>query len=256
MDWFKHKTGSHTDPDICAAIDEFGDTGYTAFFVILEVYGREFNSINDDGWLRVSQTFLRRKLRKSWTKVELLLNFYQTKNRIFFTIEGSDVLLKIPLFIELASTWARRRSRDEQASPPEGPPQGPLAREVEVEEEEERSNTTAIETNEFFTVTETEHATYQKAFVITEDDLRRQYAKMVLYCKRKGPLRDYRRFIYNWLEREYQKLKSLKEVNALVRALTAKAKVEPKPDVLPTPKKDASAELAKLAQWRKDHPGE
>ena len=137
MDWFKHKTGSHTDPDICAAIDEFGDTGYTAFFVILEVYGREFNSVDDEGWLRVSKTFLRRKLRKSWTKVELLLNFYQTKNRIFFTIEGNDVLLRIPLFIELASTWARRKTRKQEAASPEGPQQGPQPIEVEVEVEVE-----------------------------------------------------------------------------------------------------------------------
>ena len=51
MKWFKHFVGSYEDPDISDAEDEFGPTGYSAFFKILEIYGREFRRVDDDGYL-------------------------------------------------------------------------------------------------------------------------------------------------------------------------------------------------------------
>jgi len=51
MEWLKHSTSSHDDPDISDAMDEFGDAGYTVFFIILEIYGQEFNHANIDGWI-------------------------------------------------------------------------------------------------------------------------------------------------------------------------------------------------------------
>ena len=108
MDWFQHSTGSHDDPDISDAEDRFGDAGYNVFFKILELYGREFNSVNVEGFLSISLTFVRRKLRKSSTKVQQILNFYQERKRIFFKIEGDFIFIKIPKFLELSSNWTKR----------------------------------------------------------------------------------------------------------------------------------------------------
>jgi len=142
MIWFKHKTGSHDDPDISDAWDELGDFGYVGFFVILEIYGQEYNHRNSEDYIRISKTFLRRKLRKSWTKVELLLHFYQhklstsaknykTEPRIMHKIDDNFVLLKVPKFIEIASNWAKR-------IPTEVPTEVPTAKEVEEDKEEDK----------------------------------------------------------------------------------------------------------------------
>ena len=113
MKWFQHSTDSHDDPDISDAEDLFRDVGYSVFFKTLEIYGREFNSINGEGWLHVSVTFFRRKLRKSVTKVEQVLNFYQTRGRIFYKIEGETISLKIPKFLDKADNWTRRNPKEE-----------------------------------------------------------------------------------------------------------------------------------------------
>lgn len=131
MKWFKHSTGSHDDPDIADGEDLFGDAAYTVFFKTLEVYGEEYNHLAD-GWLDISKTFLRRKLKKSWAKVEQVLNFYKEKNRIIFTTTPDRISLKVPKFIEIASNWTIR----ENPSPTEAPTEAPTA--IEVEEEVEK----------------------------------------------------------------------------------------------------------------------
>lgn len=113
MKWFQHSTDSYNDPDISDAEDLFGDAGYSVFFKILEIYGREFNSINSDGFLNISQTFLRRKCRKSWTKVQQILNFYQTKNRIFYENDNKMVSICIPKFLELSDNWTKRVRKEQ-----------------------------------------------------------------------------------------------------------------------------------------------
>ena len=139
MKWFKHSTDSHDDPDVSDAMDEFGDAGYSVFFIILEIYGREFNQLSD-GWLSVSQAFVRRKLRKSWTKAEQILNFYQTKNRIYYETDGKQVRIKVPKFSKKASNWVKREQNKKQALPTEAPTEAPTAREVEVEVEVEEED--------------------------------------------------------------------------------------------------------------------
>lgn len=129
MKWFQHRTCSHDDPDISDAWDELGDFGYLGFFVILEVYGEEFSHIDSEGFIDISKTFLRRKLRKSWTKVELLLNFYSKRNRIESKINGKRILINIPNFIDVASNWTKR-------PPTEAPTEVPTA--IEVEENRKR----------------------------------------------------------------------------------------------------------------------
>lgn len=43
MKWFQHDTQSHRDPFIEYLLDEYGPTGYTVFFVVLEMMGEKFN---------------------------------------------------------------------------------------------------------------------------------------------------------------------------------------------------------------------
>lgn len=126
MEWFKHKTASHDDPDISDAWDKFGDAGYTVFFVMLEIYGQEFGHLKD-GWLSISETFLRRKLRKSSTKARQILNFYSERHRIEVDTDATTIRIRIPTFMDLASNWTRRPSR--------GTSDAPTAIEVEVEVE-------------------------------------------------------------------------------------------------------------------------
>ena len=139
MKWFQHSTDSHDDPDISDAEDMFGDAGYTVFFKMLEIYGREFNHLVD-GKLTISQTFLRRKLRKRWTKVEQILNFYQTKGRIFLETNGSEVSIFIPKFIDIASNWSKRPKR-KKSNYLCRPSVVPTAKETETEKEKEESFT-------------------------------------------------------------------------------------------------------------------
>ncbi len=143
MDWFKHRTGSHDDPDIQDARDKFGDFAYSGFFIICEVFGQEFSHIDSNGWLRVSKAFVRRKLNKSWGKVELLLNFYEKRNRIKWKKDAEDssmIFLTIPKFIEIASNWTKRTI----TPPPEAPPEAPTAKEVEEEEKKKKSKSEKV----------------------------------------------------------------------------------------------------------------
>ncbi len=132
MDWFKHDTTSMDDPDIQEAEDTFGDAGYNVFFKTLEIFGKEYSHLENDK-LRISSTVLARKCRKRWTKVEKILNFYQTKNRIFHETDGAYVLLEIPDFVEKASNWTRRKRPGKDPLPTEAPTEAPTA----IEEEEE-----------------------------------------------------------------------------------------------------------------------
>lgn len=109
MDWYQHSTGSHDDPDISDAIDEFGPAGYSVFFITLEIYGTEYNHVNSEGWLTISQTFLRRKLRISSTKAEQILNFYSERQRIMIKVEKNSISINCPKFIEIASNWTKRK---------------------------------------------------------------------------------------------------------------------------------------------------
>lgn len=137
MDWFKHKTTSADDPDIMEAEDIFGDAGYNVFFKVLEIYGKEFNSTNGGGDLRINRKVLARKLGKRWVKVALILNFYQTKGRFSLTFDCDDdnfIIINIPKFIDLASNWVKRTRNQ----PTEAPTDVPTAIEVEEEVEEEK----------------------------------------------------------------------------------------------------------------------
>ena len=137
MKWFQHSTDSHDDPDISDAMDEFGPAGYSSFFILLEIYGREFNSIGDDGFLNLSLRFVARKLRQSSTKVQLLFNFYSKKQRIISEIKDGRVRFCVPQYLDIASNWTKRK-RPTVSPDLCSTSVAPTAREKEEEEEEEK----------------------------------------------------------------------------------------------------------------------
>lgn len=108
MEWFKHKVASHEDPDISESWDKFGDKAYVIFFVMLEIYGREFNRISQDGWLKMTKKFLARKMRKQWRVVEEVLRNFSTLNRFEINFLKEDIEIRIPKFIELSSNFTKR----------------------------------------------------------------------------------------------------------------------------------------------------
>lgn len=110
MFWYKHSTGSHDDPDISDAMDEFGHVAYAVFFITLEIYGNEFNHLDSEEWLTISKRFLARKLRLSQGKVEQILNFYSERQRINAKCNGDMISIKCPKFIEIASNWTKRKN--------------------------------------------------------------------------------------------------------------------------------------------------
>jgi len=138
MDWFQHNTTSIDDPDILEAEDLFGDAGYSVFFKLLEIYGAEFNHLVG-GNLTISVRVLQRKLRKRWGKVEKILNFYQLKRRIFFTLDENYLIFKVPKFIEKASNWTKRTHKEEEPPPTEVPTEAPHAKEENRKEKNKYS---------------------------------------------------------------------------------------------------------------------
>jgi hypothetical protein len=137
MEWFKHSTGSHDDPDISDAIDEFGLSAYAVFFITLEVYGQEYNHLDSDGWLRLSQRFVARKLRISSTKVQQILNFYSERERILIKFDSSYVFIKCVKFIDIASNWTKRSVNIPTEASIEVATEAPTAKE---EEEKKKKN--------------------------------------------------------------------------------------------------------------------
>lgn len=136
MEWYKHSTGSHEDPDINELWDEFGDSGYVMFFIILEIYGKEYNALDSEGFLWLNLNYIARKCRKSSGKVKKFLRYCEEISRFSLKISNDSekkIGIKIPKFINISSNWTTRK----KAEPTEAPTETPTAKEVEVEEEEE-----------------------------------------------------------------------------------------------------------------------
>jgi hypothetical protein len=124
MQWFKHFTASHEDPDISDAWYEFGDAGPLLFWIILEVYGQEFSHLEDD-FLSLSLRYFERKTRRKFKKSEKILEFFQNRARIYFKKTDKNIYVKCPKFIEIASNWTKR----ENTKPTEAPTEAPTAKE-------------------------------------------------------------------------------------------------------------------------------
>ncbi len=133
MEWFKHSTGSHEDPDISDAWDQFGDAGPAVFWTILEVFGAEYSHLKD-GWLTLSVAYFERKTRRKFRKSENILEFFQKRERIFFKKDQISISITIPKFIKIASNWITRQQVRPTPLPTEAPTEAPHA----IEEEEKK----------------------------------------------------------------------------------------------------------------------
>jgi hypothetical protein len=111
MKWFKHYSDAIDDPFIQELMDEFGHFGYVGWFGLIEIIAKE-SGAELTGKVSVSPTYVRRKLRSSWTKVELLLTFCQTFGKLSFTFSGKNLQIEIPKMLELRDNY----TKDLQAS--------------------------------------------------------------------------------------------------------------------------------------------
>uniref|UniRef100_A0A6M3KIS1 Lin1244/Lin1753-like N-terminal domain-containing protein n=1 Tax=viral metagenome TaxID=1070528 RepID=A0A6M3KIS1_9ZZZZ len=146
MEWFKHSTGSHEDPDISDAWDQFGDAGPVVFWTILEVFGVEYSHLKD-GWLTISIQYFERKLRRKFKKSEKILQFFEKRERIYFKIDHELISITIPKFIKIASNWTTRPKDKPSSLPTEAPTEAPHAK-----EEEEKKNKEKKKNNPVFVV--------------------------------------------------------------------------------------------------------
>ena len=133
MEWFKHFTASHEDPDISDAWDEFGDAGIVIFWTLLEVYGQEFSHLDNDDNLTLSIRYWERKLRRKYRSFEKVLIFFQDRHRIYFSKNETKLSIKIPKFIKISSNWTRREKSTSHEAPTELPTEAPRPKEVEEE---------------------------------------------------------------------------------------------------------------------------
>ena len=96
MKWFKHLVASGDDPDIDAAMIEFGSDGYYVFFRTLEIMSREFD-VAAPGQNTFYWEFLRKRYRISPRKLLKILSFFQQKDRIFFRVYDVEKIRMIQL---------------------------------------------------------------------------------------------------------------------------------------------------------------
>lgn len=80
MKWFKHETGSLSDPVIFEAIAKFKGDGYLVFFGTLELMGDEFDIFNP-GTMTFSWKYLRKNLQLSRQKLTTIYTFFDEKAR-------------------------------------------------------------------------------------------------------------------------------------------------------------------------------
>ena len=105
MNWFKHFTNLHNDPDIVDSFEMFSHLGYTVFCVLHEIYGLSFNDVDNKYYLKISLTNVRKKVHTSERKLLEILNFFLDRQRIDYYIKDRFIIFKLPEFIKLANRW-------------------------------------------------------------------------------------------------------------------------------------------------------
>lgn len=107
MRWFKMMTDNLDDPFIQDLICEFGAEGYLVFFGVISLICRE-NKKNVTGKAEFSARFLKQKLHISPTKVRLILDFCQTKGKLFFTFSAEKFNFCFPKILEIKDDYSRK----------------------------------------------------------------------------------------------------------------------------------------------------
>lgn len=142
MKWFKHFADALDDPFIQELIDEFGPSGYLAWFGLLEIIAKE-NGNKLTGKLDIKPQYLKRKLRISVKKLEQIykfcseevqqnLNKTSTKPKLLFNFKKEKWNFDCPKLLELKDNYLK----DLQASGKK--PSKHKEEEVEAEKEEDK----------------------------------------------------------------------------------------------------------------------
>ncbi|MDP2984872.1 MAG: conserved phage C-terminal domain-containing protein [Candidatus Latescibacter sp.] len=111
MKWFKHLTDWRNDKDIREAEKELALPGYRFYISLKEIYGRNFNEIDESGYLKFNLKILKEEIKISNKKMLKLLKFFKEKERIDYRIINEDIMIQIPEFIRLANNWEIRRKK-------------------------------------------------------------------------------------------------------------------------------------------------
>jgi len=121
MKWFKHISDSGDDPDIDDAITLFGYKANYIFWRVLELMAREFN-INNPGKNTFSLSFFKSKLRTNWGPTSEVLEFYQTRHRIYFELFNNNGLrsirLNCPKLKELCDEYTQKLLKENRETVP------------------------------------------------------------------------------------------------------------------------------------------
>jgi Lin1244/Lin1753-like, N-terminal len=106
MKWFKMQSDNLDDPFIQDLINEFGGTGYLAYFGIVTLICRE-NKKELTGKAEFSQTFLKQKLHVSPGKLQEILRFCEGKGKLFFTFSEKNFKLDFPKILEIKDNYTK-----------------------------------------------------------------------------------------------------------------------------------------------------
>jgi len=122
LKWFKHLVDSGDDPDILGAIVKFGPTGYYVFFRILEIMSREFD-VENPAVLRLNWIGTRFKLRLKSVTIKNVLDYYVSRNRFEYKIEGSgknaELIIKCPKLKQLTDEYTAKKLREISGQTPD-----------------------------------------------------------------------------------------------------------------------------------------
>ena len=108
--WFTHRNDAHEDLFIQESMDRFGHFGYSAYFIMLEVFDRHGSGDKLDVTLKV----LAQKLRSRPTVVRQFLDFCRINNKITLTEDGQKIGIGIKNFRKFHSN---RKSKITSTSP-------------------------------------------------------------------------------------------------------------------------------------------
>jgi len=122
MKWFKHKSGSRTNPLIAESVERFGGDGYFLYFGIMEMVAEEFN-IHEPGIVKLRMAKIRQDLQLSRQKIVKILSFFNQKakiileknkiNRSFFAdVQGNEVSINCRFFADLADNHTKKLLSD------------------------------------------------------------------------------------------------------------------------------------------------
>ena len=120
MNWFKHETDLRNKKYMVDAINLYGHKAYAFFLMMREIYGEYYNETDDCGQLKISMKNLRFNTRISEKKLRNILKYFQKEKQIISRINESEIIFKIPRFIELASNWTKRKNKGKNEVTTEG----------------------------------------------------------------------------------------------------------------------------------------